>query len=184
MSHRRREVVIRSTLALSLLLAAIILTPFASVQPALGSTKDGVHACIGRDLVGTFASSEGYAGGGIITFAVVNIGPSACRLGGYPKLLGIRSGHEYAIVNVGHGTQDVSLRPAILAPRMSGALILDTPLGCNANVSPAPATDQYSGVVFVLPLGDGHVAVDGVHLYVPCGLGESRLGWANEFVFN
>lgn len=178
------EVCTRSTLVLSLLFAATIFTRIESVQAASGPTKGGAPACSGRNLVGAFASSEGYAGGGIVTFAVVNVGPTACRIGGYPKLLGIRKGHEYAFADVGHGTQDVSLRPAILAPRVSGALILDTPFGCNANVTPFPATDEYSGLVIVLPLGNGHVVVNGVHLYVPCGLGESQLGWAKEFAFN
>jgi len=101
-----------------------------------------------------------------------------------PKLLGIRNGHEIAFAEVRHGTQDMSLQPAILAPRMSGAFILDTPLGCNANVTPEPAVDQYSGVVVVLPGGKGHVRIVGVTLSVPCGLGESQLGWAKGFVFN
>jgi hypothetical protein len=184
MRHSPKQCCARSIVALSLLFVAIILTPFESVQPASGSTKSAIQSCSGRNLVGAYAYSEGYAGGGLITFAVVNVGPSACRLGGYPKLLGIRNGHEYAFADVGHGTQDVGLRPAILAPRMSGALILDTPLGCNANVTQASAIYKYSGLVIDLPLGNGHIVIDGVHLYVPCGLGESQLGWAKEFDFN
>lgn len=164
--------------------AALVLIAFGPGQAALGSTKSSVQACTGTNVIGAFAYSNLYAGGALITIAVVNVGASTCRLGGYPKLLGIRDGHEYAFAKVSHGTQDVSLEPAILAPRMSGALILDTSLGCNANVYPYPASDQYTGVVILLPHDNGHVKVVGVPLYVPCGLGESQLGWAKGFVFN
>jgi hypothetical protein len=134
-------------------------------------------------MIGAFAHSNGYAGGGIITIVVVNVGTSTCRLGGYPQLLGIRDGHEYAFTKVDHGTQDVNLETAILAPRMSGALILDTSDGCNANVYPYPVLDQYTGVVILLPHDNGRVKVAGVPLYVPCGIGESQLGWAKGFIF-
>jgi hypothetical protein len=103
-------------------------------------------------MIGAFAHSSGYAGGGIYTIAVVNIGTSSCRIGGYPQLLGIRDGHEYAIRHLDHGTQDVSLEPATLAPRMGGAFILDVSLG--------------------------------VPLFVPCGIGESQLGFAKGYDFN
>jgi len=182
--YRRLRTVVRPILVLSLLFAAVILVPFEVAQPSLGLTTSLVQACNGTNLVGSFAYSEGYAGGGLITFAVVNVGPTACRLGGYPKLLGIRDGHEFAFTNVRHSTQDVNLRPAILSPRMSGAFILDTPLGCNANVYPTPVADQYTGVVIVLPGGKGHVRIDGMTLSAPCGLGESELGWAKGFTFN
>jgi hypothetical protein len=166
------------------LFAALVLIPLGPAQPAFGSTKSSVQACTGTNVIGAFAHSNLYAGGALITIAVVNVGTSTCRLGGYPKLLGIRDGHEYAFANVSHGTQDVSLEPAILAPRMSGALIFDTSLGCNANVYPYPASDEYTGAVILLPRDTGYVKVVGVPLYAPCGLGESQLGWAKGFVFN
>ena len=117
-------------------------------------------------MVGAFAHSSGYAGGGIYTIAVVNIG------------------HEYAIRHLDHGTQDVSLEPATLAPRMSGAFILDVSLGCNANSLPYPVSDLFTGVVILLPHGNGHIKVAGVPLFVPCGIGESQLGFAKGYDFN
>jgi hypothetical protein len=135
-------------------------------------------------MIGAFAHSSGYAGGGIYTIAVVNIGTSSCRIGGYPQLLGIRDGHEYAIRHLDHGTQDVSLEPATLAPRMSGAFILDVSLGCNANSLPYPVSDLFMGVVILLPHGNGHIKVAGVPLFVPCGIGESQLGFAKGYDFN
>jgi hypothetical protein len=174
----------RPILVLSLLSTALTVTQFEFVQPAVGSMKNPVQACIGTNLVGQFAYSNDYAGGALMTVAVVNVGEAACRLGGYPKLLGIRRGHEYAFKDVKHGTQGSSLRPTILAPRQSGAFILDISLGCNANVTPTPVADRYSGFVIVLPGRNGHVRIDGIHLDEPCELGESQLGWLHGFVFD
>jgi hypothetical protein len=162
-----------------------LLTPSQTRQAAKkGETTGLIQACKGADLAGAFAHSDLYAGGAIVTFAITNVGTSTCRLGGYPKLLGIRSGHEYPLSHVAHGTQEGNLYPATLAPRMSGAFVLDMSLGCNANVYPLPVVDRYTGVVILLPNSHGHVRILGVPLDVPCGLGESQLGWAKGFVFN
>jgi hypothetical protein len=184
MRYHRLRAHVRLGLVQSLLLAALVVIPLGPAQPAFGSTKSSVRACTATNVIGAFAYSNVYAGGALITIAVVNVGTRTCQLGGYPKLMGIRGGHEYALANVSHGTQDLSLEPAILAPRMSGAFILDTSLGCNANVYPYPKSDQYTGLVILLPRDKGNVKVVGVPLYVPCGLGESQLGWAKGFVFN
>jgi hypothetical protein len=61
---------------LSLLSAALIVSPFALAQPAVGSTKSSVQACSGTNLVGAFAYSDVYAGGTLITVSVVNVGQS------------------------------------------------------------------------------------------------------------
>jgi hypothetical protein len=174
----------RPGLVATLLFAALVIVPLGPAQPATASTTSSVQACRGANMVGAFGHSSGYAGGGIYTFAVVNIGTSTCWLGGYPQLLGIRGGHEYAIKNVSRGTQDVSLKPTLLTPRISGAFILDVSLGCNANSLPYPASDLYTGVVILLPHDDGHIKVAGVPLFVPCGIGESQLGWAKGYDFN
>jgi hypothetical protein len=164
--------------------AVLVLVPLGTAPPASGSTKSPVEACTGPSLTGAFAYSNVYAGGAVITIAIVNVGTSTCRLGGYPKLTGIRGGHGYAFASVAHSTQDVSLEPTVLSPRESGALILDTSLGCNANVYPYPPADVYTGLIIILPHGKGRVRVAGLPLFVPCGLGESQLGWAKGFVFD
>jgi hypothetical protein len=153
-------------------------------QVALGAGSSSTPACRGTNLVGAFAYSNLYAGGGIITIAISNIGTSSCLLGGYPRLSGVRDGRAYALRIVGRGTQDGSLNPSVLAPRMSGALILDTSLGCSANVASNLVADSYSAVILLLPHKEGRVKVPGVPLYVPCGLAVSQLGWAKGFVFN
>lgn len=169
------------------LLALLALLVFSLVGPgnsSSGASDGSTHACKGVDLVGAFAGSNLYAGGAIITLAITDVGISTCRLGGYPKLLGIRGNHEYTLANVGHGTQDTALAPTTLVPRESGALILDSNDGCSANVYPLPAADKYTGVVILLPNGEGRVKVLGVPLWVPCGLSESQLGWAKRFAFD
>jgi hypothetical protein len=134
-------------------------------------------------LAGAFAYSNVYAGGAIITLVITNIGTSKCELEGFPKLFGIRDGHNYGLPRVAHGTQDSALYPTALTPRESGALILDTSLGCNANRNPLPISVQYTGVIVVLPRGAGRVKISGVPLSDPCGLSESQLGWTKGFTF-
>lgn len=141
--------------------------------------------CEGANLIGAKASSSVHAGGAIIVLAITNIGPSACELGGYPRLLGIREGHEYGLTHVGEGpTQDGQLDATTLSPREAGALIFDTPLGCNANANPLPVADEFAGVVVLLPNREGHVKILGVPLSMPCGVSESKLGWAKRFKFD
>jgi hypothetical protein len=164
--------------------ASLSLVLLGPIQRASGSASSSAPACRGADLAGAFAYSNLGAGNALITVAISNVGTASCRLGGYPKLMGIRGGHEYKLENVGHGTQDKNLRPAVLSPRMSGALILNTSLGCNANVSPYRGSNNYSGLVVLLPQHRGHVKILGVPLYAPCGLSESQLGWIKGFVFD
>jgi hypothetical protein len=164
--------------------AVLFLAIVAPAKASFGASRDPTVTCKGTNLVGAFAHSNSYAGGGIITIAITNIGTSACQLGGYPTLLGVRGGREYKLTILGHGTQDSDLTPTSLAPRESGALILDNPLGCNANVYPLPVADQFSGLVIVLPKQQGRVRVFGVPLSDPCGLSESQLGWGEGFTFN
>jgi hypothetical protein len=82
-----------------------------------------------------------------------------------------------------HGTQGVTLHPTVLAPRMSGALILNTSCGCVPGGDPHAASQTYSGIVILLLHGRGIVKVLGAPLYAPGDLGESQLGWAKGFVF-
>ena len=135
-----------------------------------GATKNSTPDYIGANLRGAIAYSNDYAGGGLITVALVNVGSSDCYLSGYPVILGIRDGHAFPLSHVRHGTQGPNFRPATLRARMSGALILDTVLSCHANVVPLPPSDRYTGVIIVLPRDDGRVRIGDMPLNVPCGL--------------
>ncbi|HEY5266857.1 MAG TPA: DUF4232 domain-containing protein [Acidimicrobiales bacterium] len=173
----------RTALFVVFALVVVFLNIAVPAKASFGASRESLPACKGANLVGAFARSNLYAGGGIITLAITNIGTSACRLAGYPTLLGVRDGHEYVLTHIGHGTQDSSLTPTSLAPRESGGLILDNSLGCNANVYPLPVADRFTGLVIVLPKREGRVRVFSVPLSVPCGLSESQMGWAKGFNF-
>ncbi len=170
-----------STVFLVLLSLTVVLSPAISSNWGAASIKP----CEGTNLIGAKASSSVYAGGATIVLAITNIGPSACELGGYPRLLGIREGHEYRLTHVGQGpTQDGQLDATTLSPREAGAIIFDTPLGCTANANPLPVADEFAGVVVLLPNREGHVKILGVPLSMPCGVSESQLGWAKGFKFD
>jgi hypothetical protein len=173
-----RSAALLSGILLVLLGMTVVLSPVIASNSGAASVKP----CQGMNLRGETASSSVYAGGAIIVLAITNIGPSACELGGYPRLLGIRGGHEYKILDVGRGpTQDGQLRATTLSPREAGAIIFDTSLGCNANVYPPPVASDYTGVILLLPDQQGLVKVLDVPLSMPCGVSESRLGWAKGF---
>jgi hypothetical protein len=180
-----RTVGVRRALRLTVVAATLTFGLIAYIQLSSGAVSSPVTACEGANLAGVTASSNVYAGGAIIVLAITNIGTSACQLGGYPTLLGIRGGHEYALSHVGEGpTQDGQLHSTVLRARQAGALILNTTLGCNANATPLPVVDEYTGLVILLPHHQGHVKILGVPLSMPCGVSESALGWAKGFVFD
>src|SRR5580658_9508304 len=132
-----------SGVSLVLLSLTVVLSPTIASKSSAASIKP----CEGMNLIGARASSSVYAGGAIIVLAITNIGPSACELGGYPRLSGIRGGLEYKLAHIGEGpTQDGQLDATTLRPREAGALIFDTPLGCNANANPLPVADEFTGV--------------------------------------
>jgi len=62
----------RPILVLSLLSTALTVTQFEFVHRSR-SMKNHVQACIGTNLVGQFAYSNDYAGGALMTVAVVNV---------------------------------------------------------------------------------------------------------------
>ena len=141
-----------------------------------------VRSCSGRDLVGSVTGQLAGLGNGIETIALTNVGPSACRLGGYPKLRGARGGRTYALRVNGHGTQYGNLSQTLLAPRSSGALIINTTTGCVPGGDPLAARHTYGATIIVLAGNRGTVAVAG-ELYDPCQLWESQLGWSRSFHF-
>lgn len=162
--------------------ASLNLLPLGHAQRAVASSKGSVSACRGHDLVGTATGGQSGAGNELSTIAIANVGTASCRLGGYPQLLGIRGGHEYRLRVTSRFT-DPHLIPTILAPRESGAFVLNTTTGCIPGGDHHRASHLYSGVVLLLPDGQGPVRVRDVNLYTPCQLSESPLGWAKGFEF-
>ncbi len=166
--------------ALVTVLAGVGTVTIPGARP--GSAAMAVASCTGRDLVGAVTGQQAGAGNGIATIAFTNVSTSTCRLGGYPQLRGVRGGREYALRVTGHATQYGNLEPVNLAPRMSGALILNTASGCVPGGDRLAARHTYVAIIVVLAGGRGTVLVPG-ELYVPCQLWASQLGWSRSFRF-
>jgi hypothetical protein len=166
--------------------SAMLALTLISLEPAVSasaSSRSSVPACQGDNLLGTFTGSEGGLSNGIYSFAIMNVGASKCRLGGFPQLKGYRGKHFYAL-RADHGYElDAKLRPTVLRSRMSGAFVLDATTGCMPDGDPHPAEHTYLELVLVLAKDQGSVAVPSLTLYVPCQLSESALGWSKGFTF-
>jgi len=66
---------------------------------------------------------------------------------------------------------------------MSGAFLLNTSFGCVPDGDNHVAAHSFSSVRILLPDDAGEFTVEGVPLYMPCGVGMSQLGWRNGFIF-
>jgi hypothetical protein len=168
----------------------LIITSAVSVTTLLmvGARTTGAHAagviapaCSGSNLVGAFVSNQAGTGHVVTTIAITNVGPAACTLGGYPGIVGLHGNEKTKLYGIAHGTYGGNLRPAILAPRMSGALIIGTGDLCAPYYGVPPAGHSYSGLIVVLPKDKGVVLVLGVTLDTTCYLTESQLGWREHF---
>jgi hypothetical protein len=183
MANQRSRVKCLLSVAIAFSMAPLGLIGVTTAPSAFATSTRPTPACDGRDLVAPVTGSESGLGNGISTIAVTNVGASTCRLGGYPRLLGIRTGHEYKLRITGHGTQDGNLGPVVLSPRISGAFILNTTTGCVPGGDSNAASHTYSGIVVLLPGKLGLFKILGITLYAPCDLLESQLGWAKDFAF-
>jgi hypothetical protein len=83
-----------------------------------------------------------------------------------------------------HGTYVGNLSPSVLAPRMSGPLLLSTSDDCNAmNVVGQPrigkiiVKNTYTNVSNELPNSSDEIAINGFSVDIACGLEFSQLGW-------
>jgi hypothetical protein len=76
-------------IAIALALAALS-NPLGPERRADAARTTVTARCKGANLAGAFVANNLGAGNALITIAVTNVGTSACRLGGYPALLGIR----------------------------------------------------------------------------------------------
>lgn len=177
---------------LGLALVIPVLAISATAPTALAAQRSrpiaaSVLPCEGRNLVGFYAGGGAAAGNDATKVGIVNIGSSSCRLAGYPGIIGIRDGHEYRLRRVAHGTYFGNLEPTILAPRMTGALVLGSETACVAVNRPGPgpaaylAAHSYIGLVVVLPQRKGYVRVPGARFENGCTLFETRLGWSSGF---
>jgi hypothetical protein len=119
---------------------------------------------------------------------ILNVGETSCRLGGYPGLEGVRDHHLSHLHITGLGTYSGNLEPVVLAPRITGALIVGTEDACPAlnnpnqhKVAATAAAHTYTNLYVVLPDHGGSVLVRGAKIDTACGLWVSRLGWSKGF---
>lgn len=156
-------------------------------QGVRSSPNRSTALCEGRNLIGASAGGGAAAGNDDAKIAIVNVGSTSCRLAGYAGIIGVRSGREHRLTGVQRGTFFGNLQPAILAPRMTGALLLGTEWACVAINRSGPAAraylaaHSYDGVVLVLPDHSGVVHVPDVQIQNACTLSETRLGWSRGF---
>ena len=180
MLHCRR--VLRTVHVLVLTLAVVVSAWLVVSARESAAYAAGVAPnCAGSNLVGAFVSNQVGTGHEVTTVAITNVGATTCALGGYPGLVGLRERKNIKLRVTAHGTYGGNLRPEILAPRMSGALIIGTGDLCAPYYGVPPAGHSYSGLIVVLPKNEGSVTVLGVTLDTTCNMAESQLGWRKHF---
>jgi hypothetical protein len=151
---------------------------------ASASAATSVKSCHGSQLVGAFVRTGIWGGNLDSLILFTNISNSVCRIWGYPRLVGLRDGQQYRLHVTSHEVLASGLAPAVLKPRMSGALIIGTGDTCpvlNQTNGAAARAHRYDGLDVVLPKDGGTITVFGVTLDTTCYLSETQLGWQNPF---
>jgi hypothetical protein len=147
------------------------------------AAASSLPVCNGDNFWGAWVGKNGATGTVIYDVAFINDGRSSCRLGGYPTIRGYRNGHEYAL-KAGHlKGQPFDLSSTIVAPRMSGEMVLTTQDECNALNTGGQAkiqsviSDNSYSVSVTFPHSTGTVFINGLVLDVACGLNITNVGW-------
>jgi hypothetical protein len=179
MAHLRiPPVSVAALLALSVAVGAPISGSFASATSA--ST---VPLCGGTNFLGGWVGQNGAFGTSIYDLAFINDTHKTCRLSGYPTIQGYRNGHEYHLT-AGHlRNQIFDLLPTVVAPRMSGEMVLTTSASCNAlnsgnrtAINSVIAKNTYA-VSIEFPHSPDPIFIDGLSIDVACGLNITGVGW-------
>jgi Protein of unknown function (DUF4232) len=139
--------------------------------------------CRGNNFLGGWVGQNGATGTFIIDLAFINDGHSTCRLAGYPTIQGYRNGREYPLV-AGHlKSQLFDILPTVVAPRMSGEMIVTTSASCNAlnsgsraAINTVIAHNTYS-ISVTFPHSRYPIFIDGLSVDVACGLNITGVGW-------
>lgn len=142
-----------------------------------------IPLCGGTNFLGGWVGQNGATGISIIDLAFINDGHKTCRLAGYPTIQGYRNGREFPLV-AGHlKNQLFDILPTIVAPRMSGEMVLTTSASCNGlNSGSRTAIDRviaentYS-VSIEFPHSNYPIFIDGLSIDVACSLNITGVGW-------
>ena len=155
-----------------------------SVGASASATNSPAPLCTGSELLGAYAGFGAATGNFIYNVVVVNVGHTSCRLGGYPKVLGVKGNRTYTLPISKHGTFGGNLVPTVLSPRMSGRLLLSTADNCNAlniggisKIKRVAAAHTYSQLSIKLLGSAVVVSIPGLTIDITCGLEVSELGW-------
>lgn len=177
-----------AALALACGVSTLALEGGASGQVSVSRSAGAVPQCRSVHLAGVFVRTGAAAGSLGSSIGIVNVGRVACRLGGYPGLEGVRDHHLFHLRINQHGTFAGNLDPTVLAPRVTGGLIIGTGDACNALNNPnrkvaaaVAAAHTYTTLYVELPDHHGTVAIFGGSIDTACGLQVSRLGWVKGF---
>lgn len=173
-----------SRLALAALMAvcvAVGVPIFDSLTIAASAST--APPCGGKNFLGGWVGQNGATGTLIYDLAFINDGHGTCRLAGYPTIQGYRNGHEYRLA-AGHlKSQLFDILPTVVAPRMSGEMVLTTSESCNALnggnrtvINKVIANNTYS-VSIEFPYSKEPIFIDGLNIDVACSLNISGVGW-------
>lgn len=151
---------------------------------ATSASAVSVPACSGANFWGGYVGSNGEAGSLVYTVAFINAGHTTCRLSGYPTVRGYKNGHEYSL-KAGHlNDGPFDIMPTILAPQMSGALVLMTATDCNAlnaggqrSIQKDTVSHTYRDISIEFPKSTDQIYINGIDIDVACGLSSTQLGW-------
>jgi hypothetical protein len=178
-------VAIRNMWAISV--AALMLAvglPIVGVgnSPVLAAAST-VPSCRGNVFLGAWVGRNGAGGSSIFQVAFINDGTTTCRLAGYPIIQGYRDGREYPLKTEHIKSNPFGLSPTIVAPRMSGEMVITTSALCNAlntgnqsSIKKVIARTTYT-VSVKFPHSNYPIDVNGLSLTVACGLDVTQLGW-------
>jgi len=158
--------------------------------PTLGSESNTFPAsaatvplCSGNNFVGGWVGTNGAGGTSFFDVAFINEGQTTCRLTGYPTIQGYRNNREYPLTAAHMKDSVFDIAPTVVAPRMSGEIILATSAFCDALNTGSHAAIQkiivkntYT-VSIKFPHFNDPISVDGLRIDVACGLDITQVGW-------
>lgn len=177
-----------SALRLSIFVAVSAMSIVGSSSLGLKSSANLAFAstsrpCNGNYFVGAWTGVNGAEGTSIFDLAFINEGGVSCRLSGYPTIQGYRSNREYRLSaeHVRDNTFDIS--PTIVAPRMSGEMVITTSALCDAlntgsraELQQVVAKNTYT-ISVKFPHSYHTIYIYGLRIDVACGLEVTQLGW-------
>jgi hypothetical protein len=156
---------------------------FCSGSSANLASASTIPLCNGNNFEGGWVGANGAGGLSIFHIAFINEGHATCRLTGYPTIQGYRNTREYPLVVEHMKDQPFNISSAIVAPRMSGEMVLTTSALCDAlntgshtAIKKVIAKNTYT-VSVRFPHSNYPIYIYGLSVDVACGLGITQLGW-------